>query len=167
METHTEPEPDFASFYREWWGVSLKVAQRLVGSALAEDVAADAFVKAVIHWERLRKLPHSGPWILRVTVRLALRRRRHSWQSVLDVPAESAMSIDDLVVTQMALTEALASLPRRQREVLALRYLGDLSEHETALALRLSPETVKTHARRGLIALRRHWSATVEPSKGG
>jgi RNA polymerase sigma factor (sigma-70 family) len=50
--------------------------------------------------------------------------------------------------------QALAGLPRQQRAVLVLRYCEDLSEAEVAEILGCSPGTVKTHAHRGMNALR-------------
>jgi RNA polymerase sigma factor (sigma-70 family) len=50
--------------------------------------------------------------------------------------------------------QALAGLPRQQRAVLVLRYCEDLSEAEVAGILGCSPGTVKTHAHRGINALR-------------
>jgi RNA polymerase sigma factor (sigma-70 family) len=52
------------------------------------------------------------------------------------------------------LNAALAELPRRQREVVVLRYVGDFSEAQVASALGISPGAVKQHASRGLAALR-------------
>jgi RNA polymerase sigma factor (sigma-70 family) len=48
---------------------------------------------------------------------------------------------------------ALARLPRRQREVVALRYLLDLTERQTADALGIGVGTVKSSTSRGLAAL--------------
>ena len=53
-----------------------------------------------------------------------------------------------------AVMEALASLPRRQREVLALRYYVDLSEADIAETLGISRGAVKSHASRGAASLR-------------
>ena len=50
--------------------------------------------------------------------------------------------------------QALQALPRRQRAVLVLRYFLDLPEAEVADLLGCSVGTVKTHAHRGLRALR-------------
>jgi RNA polymerase sigma factor (sigma-70 family) len=50
--------------------------------------------------------------------------------------------------------QALASLPRQQRAVLVLRYCEDLPEAEVAELLGCTTGTVKTHAHRGLRALR-------------
>ena len=52
-----------------------------------------------------------------------------------------------------AVVEALRGLPRRQREVLVLRYWSDLSEAEIAAALGISRGTVKSSASRALSAL--------------
>ena len=60
--------------------------------------------------------------------------------------AEDARRID--------LHRALATLPGRQRQVIVLRYLADLSEEQTAAALGCAIGTVKSHASRGLAALR-------------
>ena len=49
---------------------------------------------------------------------------------------------------------ALRALPHRQREVLVLRYYADLSEAQIAEAMGISPGAVKSHASRGVHALR-------------
>jgi RNA polymerase sigma factor (sigma-70 family) len=53
-----------------------------------------------------------------------------------------------------AVLHALATLPTRQREVVALRYFGGLSTAETAVELSIAEGTVKAHLHRGLAALR-------------
>jgi RNA polymerase sigma factor (sigma-70 family) len=50
---------------------------------------------------------------------------------------------------------ALSQLPPRQREVLVLRYYGDLSEAEIADAAGISKGTVKSTASRALDALQK------------
>jgi RNA polymerase sigma factor (sigma-70 family) len=49
---------------------------------------------------------------------------------------------------------ALRTLSRRQQEVLVLRYYADLSEADIATTLGMSRGAVKSHASRGLAALR-------------
>jgi RNA polymerase sigma factor (sigma-70 family) len=61
------------------------------------------------------------------------------------------------------LVRALRALPRRQREVVALRYLADRPEAEVADLLGCSAGAVKQHAHRGLAALR----ARLAPGAGG
>ena len=63
------------------------------------------------------------------------------------VPGVDAQRVD--------LQRALLALSPKQRDVVVLRYLVDLPEADVAKAMRCSVGTVKTHASRGLAALRR------------
>jgi RNA polymerase sigma factor (sigma-70 family) len=60
-------------------------------------------------------------------------------------------SIEDRVVVRAALDQ----LPRRQRAVLVLRFLADLSVLDVADLLDCSPATVKSQTFHGLASLRR------------
>ena len=51
------------------------------------------------------------------------------------------------------LAEALAQLPRRQREAVVLRYYADLSEARTAGIMRVSRGAVKSYCSRGVARL--------------
>ncbi|NBM15588.1 sigma-70 family RNA polymerase sigma factor [Streptomyces sp. GC420] len=62
----------------------------------------------------------------------------------------------ETVEQREALLRALRDLSARQRAVMVLRYWEDLSEQDIAGVLNCSVGTVKTHARRGLEALRAH-----------
>jgi RNA polymerase sigma factor (sigma-70 family) len=66
--------------------------------------------------------------------------------------AEAAAIADE---DRRAVLAAVARLPRRQREVLALRYYLDLPENEIAASLRISRGTVSSTASRALAALAR------------
>jgi RNA polymerase sigma factor (sigma-70 family) len=119
----------------------------------AEDVAMDTLARALRDWEKLD--PPVDGWVARVAAnrsidlwRRAQRRRRHDELGRLGAPG---IQTDE----ELALRQAVATLPKRQREVLALRYFVDLSEQEIAAALGCSAGSVKQHASRGLAALRR------------
>ena len=58
-----------------------------------------------------------------------------------------------LHVEHDAVVKVLQGLPRRQREVLVLRYYEQLSEAEIATTLGCSVGSVKTHASRGIQAV--------------
>ena len=59
-----------------------------------------------------------------------------------------------LAETSSEVMGALRRLPQRQREVLVLRYYLDLSEAQIAHTLGVSRGAVKSHASRGMSALR-------------
>lgn len=128
-----------------------------VGSC--EEVVQDAFVK--MHTLQSRPEPGKEAAYLRSIVmngaRSRMRRRMVRRRLAPEAPApfESAESgaLDRL--ESDALIDAVRALPRRQSEVLTLRYYLDLSEAEIAETLGISRGSVKTHASRGLAALER------------
>lgn len=141
-------EEGFAVRYRR----CLALASRILGDRVAaEDVAAEALARAYLRWDRLDVARRDG-WVLRVTSNLAIDQlRRHPPR----LPERDVAPEQDVVAVRLALRAALLRLPRRQREVIALRYLSDMSEADVAVAMGISAGSVKTHLHRGLAALRR------------
>ena len=145
----------------------VRLAVLLLGDVgRAEEVVQDAFVAIYQRWDRLGDA--DVPAYLRQTVvnrsRSVLRHLkvvdRHRVEEPLSHPGADHDALRG--VRRRAVLDALARLPRRQREVLALRYYLDLSEREIAETLRISPGAVKSHASRGAAALRRHLSQLLE-----
>ena len=87
---------------------------------------------------------------------LRARRLRSSGEVVTDRMPEQLVtgSPEDQIADRAQLWAALGALSARQRAALVLRYYDDLSEAAIAEALGISPGAVKTHASRGLAALR-------------
>jgi RNA polymerase sigma-70 factor (sigma-E family) len=146
-----EAPDEFATAYPALYGRAYRVGYRLLGSrAEAEDVAQEALTRALTRWRRVGA--YAEAWVVRTATNLAIdavrRRKRHSEE------VTEHMGHDPYAEERLDLTEALARLPRRQREVVAMRFLGDFSEYETAVALGLSNGTVKSHTARGLASLR-------------
>lgn len=147
---HSIPD-DFEAAFARLYPRAESLAHRIVGdSAEAEDVAAEALARAYAHWAKLRDLPHVDGWVLRVTANLAIDSQRRQGRRF----AVESIPVDDSSVLRMALAAALRTLPKRQREVIALRYLTDLCEADVALALGIAPATVRTHVHRALVHLR-------------
>jgi RNA polymerase sigma factor (sigma-70 family) len=69
----------------------------------------------------------------------------------------------DATTLRLALVEALARLPRRQREAVALRYLADLTINDVALTLGVSTGTVKQSVHRALRTLRDQLGTDLAP----
>lgn len=81
--------------------------------------------------------------------------RRSSWRSEVAMAENHDRSADAVVPeVRIDVLRALDALPRVQRAVLTLRYFEDRSVAEVAELLKLPANTVKTHTRRALIALR-------------
>ncbi|HLX89379.1 MAG TPA: sigma-70 family RNA polymerase sigma factor [Acidimicrobiales bacterium] len=142
-------EEAFAELYRLAYRVSFRV---LGDRGDAEDVAQEALARSHLHWARLSARPEG--WVVTVATNLAIdrHRRRRRQPATIDEPLAL---VDPHLTERIDLARAMRRLPRRQREVVFLRYLADLPELEVADALGCSPGTVKVHASRGLAALRR------------
>ncbi len=138
--------------------VAYRVGFRILGDrAEAEDVAQEALARAYLAWRRVSD--HPDAWVARVATNLAIDRWRRRTKAPRPPLAE--VTPDPHVAERVDLVRALRALPRRQREVLALRYLADQSEESVATTLGCSVGSVKTHASRGLAALRAWLDAPV------
>lgn len=150
-------ESAFDDRFEELHRVAYRVGFRLLGRhELAQDVAQEALTRAFVHWRRVARHPDSAAWVARVAANLAA-----DWWRRRSTPAPpreggGASDYERLVELRADLHEALRRLPRRQREVIVLRFLADLPERAVALALGCSPGTAKQHASRALSALRVH-----------
>ena len=72
-------------------------------------------------------------------------------------PDSSPEAPDDIVILndqQAAVIAALEDLPGRQRQCLLLRFYYELTEREIGATLDISPNSVKTHCRRGMERLK-------------
>jgi RNA polymerase sigma-70 factor (ECF subfamily) len=137
-------------------------------ASLAEELAQDVFLQLY------RKLPviesgaHLVFWLRRVTVNRCidqLRRMRH-----LGIPMDSA---DVLVLTSeedhllhRRLRHMVATLPPKQRMAVILRYQEELEPREISSIMRTPLNTVKSHLRRALSALRLRLGVTAVPDQG-
>ena len=133
----------------------------------AEDVVQDVFLKAH-EAERLGRSPMDwGAWLTRVAVNACRdRRRAGGWMRfrlrsthIDDLPlAAETLAPSDAAVsedTRRRIWVAFRALPRRQQEVFALRYIEEQPTADVALALGLSPGSVKRHLYRAVRHLRR------------
>jgi len=149
----------FADRYEHCFVLAYQAAYRVLGDrADAEDIAQESLTRAYVRWRKIAA--YAEPWVVRVATNLAIdvararTRRRPSATAEPDATAAVDSRVD-LVV-------AIGNLPRRQREVVSLRYIADMSEIDVAALLRCSTGTVKQHASRGLAALRRSGHLTEE-----
>jgi RNA polymerase sigma-70 factor (sigma-E family) len=138
----------------------VRLALLMVGDlATAEDVVQDAFERLHRGWRGLRQ-PSSSLAYVRSSVlngcrsvhRRAAVARKHQ-PELAEPPDAGGPDAASAAADRSEMAAALRSLPRRQREVLVLRYYLDLDVAEIAGTLRISPSGVRAATTRGLAAL--------------
>ena len=146
---------DFGEFYGARRDVVLRAVLVATGSrAAAEDAVAEAFTRACARWRTVREHPNPTAWVLRTALNAHRSWWRRTAREVPGEPPDRAGSEPDGGALPADLRTLVGRLPRRQREVLALRVLADLSADETAQALGIAPATVHVHLHRALATLR-------------
>jgi RNA polymerase sigma-70 factor (sigma-E family) len=163
----TDAEVTLEQLYDAHYVRLVRLAVLLLGDVgRAEEVVQDSFVAIYRHLDRLGDA--DLPAYLRQTVvnrsRSVLRHLAVVSKHPPEAPADGPGADHDVLrgAQRRAVIDAMARLPRRQREVLALRYYLDLSERQIAETLGISPGAVKSHASRGSDALRRSLTPLLE-----
>jgi RNA polymerase sigma-70 factor (sigma-E family) len=154
------PPVDIAQLYATQRLGLVRLATLLVDDVpSAEDVVQDAFMALHKRQHTLRS-PEAAAGYLRTSVingcRSALRRRRVRRRHPEAELPPAGPAVDDHLLAAEEHEHVLAAvrtLPRRQREVLVLRYWSDLSEADIAATLGIAVGTVKSNASRGLTRL--------------
>lgn len=156
VEPAAELWADLETVYAEDFERLVGVARMILGGGDgAEEIVQEAFVRSLARWGHLDQRDAPRAYVRAAVVNLCRSRfrrrvlalRRPDPVPSAEVTVVEAKRRDDLL-------DAMARLPLRQREVVALRYLEGLSTIETAEALSIAPGTVKAHLHRGLAALR-------------
>lgn len=167
-----EAVDSFEAAYSDLFIPAMRLAYRLVGDITrAEDLAAEALARTYSRWEEVNGLEYRDAWVMRITTNLALdslRRDRSLAKALAQMAglredvAEPASGLSDETAVRLALAEALRKLPRRQREVIVLRYLCEFDSRKIAGLLKMKESTIRTHVQRGLTALRGLLATDVE-----
>lgn len=151
---------DLEDLYRRHLGAAMKAAW-LVNDDHdgAAELVQEAFVRCAGRIGGIRDVTGFGRYWQQAVIRLAANRSRDAgYQNRLvrrlATTRHADDRIEDAVLDRLNLTDALRSLPARQRAVLVARYYLDLSEADTADALGMRLGTVKSTTARALDALR-------------
>jgi RNA polymerase sigma-70 factor, ECF subfamily len=159
----------FETFYLREFRSVVGLAYVLSGrSQFAEDIAQEAFMAAQRDWDRIGGLESPGGWVRKVAANKASKAKRSRvreakalfrlatrWgvpTGVYELPAEHA-----------EVWSAVRSLPKRQRQVVALYYLADYTIIEIATALSIAEGTVKAHLHQGRNILKQQLGVGTEP----
>jgi RNA polymerase sigma-70 factor (sigma-E family) len=174
VDTRRDADEALVALYTAHYRSLVRMAALLLhDTAAAEDVVQDAFVAMHASWRRLRDTDKALAYLRQAVINRARSRLRHLKVVERKTPAPlpesghvhgayvpSAEQGALHALERQHVLAALRGLPHRQREVLVLRYYADLSEAQIADAMGISPGAVKSHASRGIAALRQ----TMEPS---
>jgi RNA polymerase sigma-70 factor (sigma-E family) len=157
----TPADPTFESVYRQLWWPMLRLAAGLVDDRVAaEDVVQDAFAAVYRRWASIRDRGAAAGYVRAAVVnasrssirrQIVARKHVHAVADHSDAPADHTVLLG---AERDMLRAAMTSLPERQREVLVLRYVAELSDTDIARATGLSEGGVRSASSRGLAALR-------------
>jgi RNA polymerase sigma-70 factor, ECF subfamily len=135
--------------------LAYRVAMSVVrNSSEAEDIAQDALVRAFQKFQHVRDVNRFRGWLVKVTFRLALDRRKSTrrreereirWSRPELRPPE--LSVEEMVASKQfeeRLARALEELPKRMRLVVILAAMEGYTMAEVAEILHVSTGTVKS-----------------------
>jgi RNA polymerase sigma-70 factor (ECF subfamily) len=145
---------DFVDCYQAHYRRLVR-ALRLSGAdpATAEDVAQEAFARALARWRRVSRGTNPPGYVYTTGFRLLQRAQRHLPEPSTDSPSNSRTDIE--ATTTVAVETALRAMPPRRRACAVMCFVVGLSVHEAADALDIADGTVRKHldeARRDLAA---------------
>lgn len=164
-------DADFGEFYQGCYSRVVTLVAVLLGDRHeAEDVAQEAFTRALGRWPRLRTFDVPEAWVRKVAFRLAIdASRRIRRQRLLPWRLAGASTRDGQGAAppgeQLQYSEvaaALARLPITLREVIVLHYVADMQVEQIARERGMSSGTVKSR----LVAGRRRLNAELKEVAG-
>lgn len=146
-------QDDFAEFYQASYRRMVALVAAMTGDwCQAEDIAQEAYARALTRWPQVARYDLPEAWVRRVAIRLtvdALRRMGRAVRLSARLAAgerDGARGArdpgDPLAAT--ALSDAMMRLPLPHRQVLVLYYLADLPVEEIARDCGISPSTVRS-----------------------
>ena len=153
-------ESKFSRVYEEHvWRVYGFLAYRLGDRDTAEDLTQATFERALRAWSRFDpRRASESTWLLTIARNLLIDHYRRDKSSVTESVEEQGAPLvpgpEEQPTTSPEVIDALARLSERDREVIALRFGGDMTGPEIARLLNLSLANVQQILSRSLRKLR-------------
>lgn len=153
---------DFEEFLRGQLSSLVRYAGVLTGDVhLAQDLTQDALVRAHARWGRISRMDRPDLYVRRMVTNGYLSWRRR-WAVRTISPVADAERLNRATAPDPALQLAdqdqivglLATLTKRQRAALVLRFYEGRGDEEIAAILGCTPGTVRSHVSRALAGLR-------------
>jgi RNA polymerase sigma-70 factor (sigma-E family) len=137
----------------------LRFAYLLTGDRhRAEDLVQEVLARVHQRWDRIERAEGAEFYVRTALVRQNIswwrRRSARSEQPVAEVPETAADGTEQSLAARDEMWNLLATLPRKQRAVLVLRFYEDLPDDRIAALLGCTAVTVRVQASRALARLR-------------
>ena len=149
--------PPFQAFLDEHRGPVLSFLRSMVGPSDADDVFQETFIAAMRAYDRLDG-QHPRAWVITIARRKAIdhfRARARRPEPREEVPEQvSTYANPGEGGYDAGLWSAVAELPPKQRDAVALRYAADLAYADIARAMESSEEAARRSVHEGLKKLR-------------
>jgi RNA polymerase sigma factor (sigma-70 family) len=147
-----------AEIVREAFPVLRATARRLVPPSEVDDMVQEAMIETLVHPPDFEGIERPVGYLVTVLFRRAFARRRR-WNEVPLELQEYLEARPDAVDDRLVTEAALATLGRRQRSCVVLRYLYGMDNRAIAEVLNCSPSTVRSQTSRALVRLRAEMEA--------
>jgi len=145
---------NFDDFYSSCAARLVRHAYALTGDmAEAQDIAQEAFARAWQRWSVVRDCDSPEAWVRRVATNLAASRWRRIRVARAAAGNPATAHAPEVSTDTVALVSGLRTLPERQRTVLVLHYMCDLTVDQIAAELGCPAGSVKSWLSRGRTAL--------------
>jgi len=163
INTRRVNEAELAGLYTEYYDKIAHYASCHIGSKTdAEDIAGEVFLKAL---ESLGSYEKRGipmqVWLFRIAHNLVVdylrkmgRRKTVDIESITIVSDESQETTAEVNIEIYRVKRAMRMLTQEQRQVLSLRFLGELTSKETAAITGKSDGAVREMQRAATVKLR-------------
>jgi RNA polymerase sigma-70 factor, ECF subfamily len=158
----------FDAVYRHEYESLVRLAFVLTGRRdIAEELVQDSFEAAHRRWDRVSRYDKPGAWVRRVVLQRCIGRHRRlgvETKALLRLTARPP-EFAELTVPDETLLRAIRRLPPRQAQVIVLICIEDRSADEVSELMECGSTTVRTHLRRGRLALAAALNLTDEVAK--
>jgi len=161
---HMVPKPPFEVVVAEHGATVLRVCRAVLGPADADDAWSETFLAALKAYPRLPADANVEAWLVTIAHRKAIDVTRAAARRAVPVA-----DVPEPTITQRTggrdseLADALAALPRRQREAIAYHYLAGLPYQDVAAITGGSTDAARRAAADGIARLRKTYPGAALP----
>ena len=147
-------EADFEAWYRLEHPRLANGLYLICGSVdIAREATDEAFARAAARWARVRRMDSATGWTFKVGMNLLRREARRGRREAAALERLSVSHTRPVELPDAELWAAVRALPDRQRQVVVLRFVGDLAEAEIGHVLGIKRGTVASNLSRALDTL--------------